>query len=188
MIFSRLRLFSFFYGITLFFIFGDTLLLVVFGETKTGIFVNNNHYSSRSNRRLYPLGRNSNHNYYKPVIQFTTTNKTYQFETTSNVDFEDGEKIKVIYHKSNPASAKVYSFLGLWWNELIINLVPTIVLVSLFAGLMLKEEIIYINFKKKPYFRKMKRVEFDIIRKDEFDAANSSTLTKEELENLKPKI
>ena len=182
MIFSRLRLFSFFYGITLFFIFGDTLLLVVFGETKTGIFVNNNHYSSKVGRGYTP------HNYYKPVIQFTVTNKIYQFETTSNVDFEDGEKIKVIYHKSNPASAKVYSFLGLWWNELIINLVPTIVLVSLFAGLMSKEEIIYINFKKKPYFRKMKRVEFDIIRKDEFDAANSSTLTKEELENLKPKI
>jgi hypothetical protein len=180
MIFSRLQLFSFFYGIILFFIFGNELLLVVSGETKIGIFVNKNYYSSKH--------RYSNHNYYKPVIQFTVTNNTYQFETTSNVDFEEGEKIKVIYHKSNPASAKVYSFFGLWWNKLIINLVPTIILVSLFAGLMAKDEIIYINFKKKPYFRKMKHVEFDIIRKDEFDAANSSTLTKEELENLKPKI
>jgi hypothetical protein len=172
MLFNRLQLFSFFYGIILFFIFGDTLLLVVFGETKTGTFVNNNHYSIKSNRSYYTRRYRSNHNYYKPVIQFTVTNNTYQFETTSNIDFEEGEKIKVIYHKSNPASAKVYSFFGLWWNDLIINLVPTIVLVSLFAGLMAKDEIIYLNFKKKPYFQKMKRVEFDIIRKDEFESEN----------------
>lgn len=175
MLFSRLQLFSFFYGIILFFIFGDTLNLVVSGETKTGTFVNNNHYSFKQ--------RISSHNYFKPVIQFTVSNKIYQFETTSNIDFEEGEKIKVIYHKSNPASAKVYSFFGLWWNDLIINLVPTIVLVSLFAGLMTKEEIIYINIKKKPYFRKMKRVEFDIIRKDEFDANNEN-----EIENESDKI
>jgi hypothetical protein len=174
MLFSRLQLFSFFYGIILFFIFGDTLLLVVFGETKTGIFVNNNHYSFKQ--------RISSHNYYKPVIQFTVTNNTYQFETTSNIDFEDGEKIKVIYHKSNPSSAKVYSFFGLWWNELIINLVPTIILVSLFAGLMAKEEIIYINFKKKPYFRKMKLVEFDIIRRDEFDVKKEVDKENESIE------
>jgi hypothetical protein len=180
MLFNRLYLFSFFYGIILFFIFGDTLLLVVFGETKTGTFVNNNHYSIKQ--------RISNHNYFKPVIQFTVSNKIYQFETTSNIDFEEGEKIKVIYHKSNPASAKVYSFFGLWWNDLIINLVPTIVLVSLFAGLMAKDEIIYIHFKKRPFFRKMKRIEFDIIRKDEFDTTDSSTSEKEELEKLEPKI
>ena len=180
MLFSRLQLFSFFYGIILFFIFGDTLLLVVFGETKTGTFVNNNHYSLKH--------RISSHNYFKPVIQFTVKNKIYQFETISNVEFEDGEKVKVIYNKSNPASAKVYSFFGLWWNELIINLVPTIILVSLFAGLMAKDEIIYLNFKKKPFFRKMKRVEFDIIRKDEFDTTDSSTSEKEELEKLELKI
>ena len=145
------------------------MLLVVFGEVKTGTFVTNNHYSSKSRRAFYIRRYNSSHNYFKPVIQFTVSNKIYQFETTSNVEFEEGEKVKVIYHKSNPASAKVYSFFGLWWNELIINLVPTIVLVSLFAGLMSKEEIIYINFKKKPYFQKMKRVEFDIIRKVEFE-------------------
>lgn len=162
MLISRLQLFSFFYGIILFFIFGDTLLLVVSGETKMGTFVNNNYYSFKQ--------RISNHNYFKPIIQFTVSNKIYQFETTSNVDFEEGEKVKVIFHKSNPASAKVYSFFGLWWNELIINLVPTIVLVSLFAGLMAKDDILYFNFKKKPYFRKMKRVEFDIIRKDEFES------------------
>ena len=169
MLFNRLKLFSFFYGIILFFIFGDTLLLVVFGEVKTGTFVTNNHYSSKSRRAFYIRRYNSSHNYFKPVIQFTVSNKIYQFETTSNVEFEEGEKVKVIYHKSNPASAKVYSFFGLWWNELIINLVPTIVLVSLFAGLMAKDEIIYINFKKKPYFQRMKRVEFDIIRKVEFE-------------------
>jgi len=184
MIFSRLQLFSFFYGIILFFIFGDTLLLVVFGETKTGIFVNNNHYSNKSNRGIYPLRRNSTHNYYKPVIQFTVTNNTYQFETTSNVDFEEGEKIKVIYHKSNPASAKVYSFFGLWWNKLIINLVPTIILVSLFAGLMAKDEIIYINFKKKPFFIKMKRIEFEIIRKDEFESEKENQKENEEIEEI----
>jgi len=64
--------------------------------------------------------------------------------------------------------------LDVWWNELIINLVTTIVLVSLFAGLMSKDEIIYINFKKKPYFRKMNRFEFDIIRKDEFESENEN--------------
>ncbi len=164
MLFSRLQLFSFFYGIILFFIFGDTLHLVVSGETKTGTFVNNNHYSFKQ--------RISSHNYFKPIIQFTVSNKIYQFETTSNIDFEEGEKVKVIFHKSNPASAKVYSFFGLWWNELIINLVPTIVLVSLFAGLMAKDEIIYINFKKKPFFQKMNRFEFEIIRKDEFESEN----------------
>ena len=42
MLFNRLQLFSFFYGIILLFIFGDTLLLVVSGETKMGTFVNNN--------------------------------------------------------------------------------------------------------------------------------------------------
>ena len=93
MLFNRLQLFSFFYGIILFFIFGDTLLLVVFGETKTGTFVNNNHYSIKSNRSYYTRRYRSNHNYYKPVIQFTVTNNTYQFETTSNIDFEEGEKI-----------------------------------------------------------------------------------------------
>lgn len=167
-------MFSFFYGIILFFIFGNELLLVVSGETKMGTFVNNNHYSIKQ--------RISSHNYFKPVIQFTETNNTYQFETTSNIDFEEGEKIKVIYHKSNPASAKVYSFFGLWWNDLIINLVPTIVLVSLFAGIMTKDEIIYLNFKKKPYFQKMKRVEFDIIRKDEFESENDKQ-KESEIEN-----
>ncbi len=174
MLFDRLQLFSFFYGIILLFIFGDTLLLVVSGETKMGTFVNNNHYSIKQ--------RISNHNYFRPVIQFTVKNNIYQFETTSNVEFEEGEKVKVIFHKSNPASAKVYSFFGLWWNELIINLVPTIVLVSLFAGLMAKDENIYINFKKKPFFRKMKRVEFDIIRKDEFDFQNENQKENEEIE------
>jgi hypothetical protein len=174
MLFSRLQLFSFFYGIILLFIFGDTLLLFVSGETKMGTFVNNNHYSIKQ--------RISNHNYFKPVIQFTVSNKIYQFETTSNIDFDEGEKIKVIYHKSNPASAKVYSFFGLWWNDLIINLVPTIVLVSLFAGLMTKEEIIYINFKKKPFFRKMTRVEFDIIRRDEFESEKENQKENEEIE------
>lgn len=179
MLFSRLKLFSFFYGIILFLIFGDTLNLVVFGEVKTGTFETNNHYSSKSRRAFYIRRYNSSHNYFKPVIQFTVSNKIYQFETTSNVEFEEGEKVKVIYHKSNPASVKVYSFFGLWWNELIINLVPTIVLVSLFAGLMAKDEIIYINFKKKPYFQKMKRVEFDIIQKDEFDDNNENEIEKE---------
>jgi hypothetical protein len=179
MLFSRLQLFSFFYGIILFFIFGDTLHLVVSGETKTGTFVNNNHYSLKH--------RISSHNYFKPVIQFTVKNKIYQFETISNVEFEDGEKVKVIYNKSNPASAKVYSFFGLLWNELIIILVPTIILVSLFAGLMAKDEIIYINFKKKPFFRKMKRIEFDIIRKDEFESGNNNQ-RESEFENENDKI
>jgi len=39
---------------------------------------------------------------------------------------------------------------------------------------MTNENVIYINYKKKPYFRKIKRVEFDIIRKDEFETAPES--------------
>ena len=41
----------------------------------------------------------------------------------------------------------------------------------------------YINFKKKPSIRKMKRIDFDIIRKDEFDDNNEN-----EFENENDKI
>ena len=61
-------------------------------------------------------------------------------------------------------------------------LIPLVMLVSLFAGLMAKDEIIYIHFKKKPYFQKMKRVEFDIIRKDEFESENDKQ-KESEIEN-----
>lgn len=72
--------------------------------------------------------------------------------------------------------------MGLWYEGILWLLVPTAFLISVFAGLMSKEEIIYINFKKKPYFQKMKRVEFDIIRKDEFDLNKEVDKEKETIE------
>lgn len=40
----------------------------------------------------------------------------------------------------------------------------------------------YINFKMKPSIRKMKRIDFDIIRKDEFESENDKQ-KESEIEN-----
>jgi hypothetical protein len=177
MIFNRLNTFLFFFGIVLISMLGSKLLIVVYGKRVQAEIVGFNSYS-------LPKGGS----YYKPIVQFKTNDKTIEFETTSNTSYSTNEKVIVLYFEEDLKSAVVFSFFGIWWPRLIYLLIPLVILVSLFAGLMAKDEIIYINFKKKPFFRKMKRIEFEIIRKDEFDAANSSTLTKEELENLKPKI
>lgn len=185
MLFSRFQLFSLFFGIVFIFIYKDSLLLFCFGKVTKGEYVgyevyrfNNNH----NHKYYYFKNTEPNNQYYKPKVMFTVQKKQYFFETTSNVDYYIGKKVKVIYLDYPPKIMKEHSFMGLWFEGILWLLVPTAILISLFAGLMTKEEIIYINFKKKPYFRKMKRIEFDIIRKAEFDFESENSKANEEIE------
>lgn len=171
MLFNRFNTFLFFFGIVLISMLGSKLLIIIYGERAQGEIIGFNSYS-------YSRGGS----YYKPVIQFETTDKIIEFETTSNTSYSTNDKVTVLYFEDDLKSAVVYSFFGIWWPSLIYLIIPLIILVSLFAGLMSKDEIIYINFKKKPYFRKMKRVEFDIIRKDEFDEQNENLKENKEIE------
>ena len=171
MLFNRLNTFLFFFGIVLISMLGSKLLIVIYGKRAQAKIVGFNSYS-------LPKGGS----YYKPIVQFKTSNKTIEFETTSNISYSTNEKVTVLYFEEDLKSAVVFSFFGIWWQRLIYMLIPLVILVSLFAGLMTKEEIIYINFKKKPFFRKMKRVEFDIIRKDEFDVKKEVDKENESIE------
>ena len=184
MLFSRFQLFSLFFGIVFIFVYNETILLVCFGKVTKGEYIGYNLYEfrNRNNAPFYFKNLGASDSYYKPKVAFEVENKNFFFETTSNVEYYIGKKVKVVYLGSPPTSRKVYSFMGLWYEGILWLLVPTAFLISVFAGLMSKEEIIYINLKKKPYFRKMKRVEFDIIRKDEFDVKKVVDNEKETIE------
>ncbi len=183
MLFSRLQLFSLFFGIVLLYIYGETLLLVCFGKITNGEYVGYSvtRFSNNTGNSRH-LRTTQTDQYYKPKASFVFGKKQYTFETTSNIDFSFGQKIKVVYLGNPPKSMKVYTFMGLWYEGILWLLVPTALLISIFAGLMAKDEIIYINFKKKPFFRKMKRIEFDIIRKDEFESEKENQKENEEIE------
>lgn len=60
------------------------------------------------------------------TIQFKTANGTYSFYGAPNVKYDARQELTVIYKTDDPNKAYVYSFLGFWYEGLLLCLIPLV--------------------------------------------------------------
>lgn len=72
-----------------------------------------------ANESEYYLGMKS-----FPVISFVTVNKdTVVFKADPNYNFQEGEKVKILYHEGYEQDAIIYHYWSVWFGTTIIILV-----------------------------------------------------------------
>lgn len=121
---SRIQLVIITIIITLLSTYANRLLLVLNGNTAKGevvSFVGVEGYESRHNTSTYIA----------PCIAFYNGKQQIVFVGESNLDLDRSEMVPVIYSKTNPERAFIYTFFGFWFLPIIYALLPIIVIVAI---------------------------------------------------------
>ncbi len=83
-------------------------------------------------------------------IQFSLNKKAIVFNSIQYLNFKYGEKVKVIYLTANPNKAYVFSFLGFWYEGLLITLIPLVLWSALvFSFFEQEDKLVWNLFGKK---------------------------------------
>ncbi|MEO5684413.1 MAG: DUF3592 domain-containing protein [Chitinophagaceae bacterium] len=89
-----------------------------------------------------------------PVIKFTSTGKdTVFFNGSEGIQLQPGQQVPLLYNKKNPATARVYTFKGLWVDTIINAVVPLVILFIVFLHPDLIPRRSKIIIGKKPFIQ-----------------------------------
>lgn len=94
-----------------------------------------------------------------PLITFSVNNRQYQFTGDENIRFVKGETVPVLYYRSNPTKAFVYTFGSFWFQPLL--LLPIIALGAAIIGIGKNGS--YWTF----YFRKPRVTRIELQKRDD---------------------
>ena len=104
-------------------------------------------FNSVSTRGSVVFENGTGRNY--STIQFESGKQFYYFSGEQNVHYTIGEKLPVIYLKTDPVNAYVYSFLGFWYRGLVFCLVPLMLWYAYVLGFYSEEDSIFLSFFSK---------------------------------------
>lgn len=82
------------------------------------------------------------------LVEFTVENKKVRFSTSEYANYRIGEKVKVVYLKSDITKAKIFSFSDYWLPGFTRGLFVFIIVSGIVFAFMRRNELIVINFKK----------------------------------------
>lgn len=82
------------------------------------------------------------------LVRFKVDNKEVMFSTSQYANYRIGEKVKVVYLKSEFTNAKIFSFSEYWLPGFTRGLFVFIIVSGIVYAFMRKNEFIEINFKK----------------------------------------
>jgi len=89
-----------------------------------------------------------------PVIKFTVSGKdTIFFNGSDGMQLKRGDLVPVLYYKSNPATARVNTFAGIWVDTIVDASIPFVILLIVFLhpGIIPRKSSIRIG--KKPFIQ-----------------------------------
>ncbi len=84
-----------------------------------------------------------------PLISYSAGNTKFSISEETNLTLEPGEHIKIIYRKSCPEDARVYSFFGFWFPVLAWLIAPVMLLGAALFSFIDENQKIVIRFGKK---------------------------------------
>jgi len=97
-----------------------------------------------TNGKVYNIVKTSG-NHTSPVIEFSTDSLIVKFHSETDEDLEPGQQVEVIYQRSDPRNAKVYSFIGFWLSPLLYCILPVIVLAAAVYSFLSKRFVIHVG-------------------------------------------
>ncbi|HOV10829.1 MAG TPA: DUF3592 domain-containing protein [Bacteroidales bacterium] len=83
-----------------------------------------------------------------PVIRFVANGNTFYFDALKNSHYKYGETVRVVYHKSNPAKAKIFGFEDFIYPVLLYCIVPIMILGAAVFSFIKPKDKLLINLKK----------------------------------------
>lgn len=86
-----------------------------------------------------------------PVIKFQAAGQELTFVGESNLDYNTGDKVEVIYRKEDPKDAKIYSFFGFWFGKIAYFLIPLFLWAAFSLSYLDKGEYITLNFRNRSF-------------------------------------
>ncbi len=92
--------------------------------------------------------------YSPPMVRFATDSLLITFQGETNLDYEEGEIVPVIYKTTDPANAHINTFLGLWLAPLLYCLLPLMVLTAVLFSFMNERDILVIDFGRFLFWKK----------------------------------
>lgn len=87
-------------------------------------------------------------------IRFQSADYQITFTGPNNLYLNIGDEVKVIYLKSNPEQAYIYSFKGFWLSAFIYSIIPLSILLGASVAILYPNEKLEIDFSEKPYFKR----------------------------------
>lgn len=101
----------------------------------------------------YSRGRYGGKSVY-PVVKFISGDYEVSFEAGENLNYKIGDKVTVVYTRSDITNARIFSFSGFWLPGLLYGLVPFIFLTGIVFSFMDDNDTIEIRFDKSFSIRK----------------------------------
>lgn len=84
-----------------------------------------------------------------PRISFEVNSTIYEFMGESNLEFENSKEIDLIYDKTNPENAAVYTFIGFYMFYFYFLILPLVLFAAFIYSWFDKYDYVTINFKKR---------------------------------------
>jgi hypothetical protein len=91
----------------------------------------------------------SSHNkHLSPIITFVANNKTVDFYIDEDLDYNPGDRIPIIYRRSNPRDARVFGLFGFWLQDYIYFALPILLFGTIIYSVLDTGEYAIVDFRK----------------------------------------
>ena len=118
------------------------------GLSFCGIHILNFHLKSDFAKGKLVAWEGGSHTAY-PRIAFEVNNSIYEFMGESNLDFDDPKNIDVIYDKTDPENAAVYTFIGFYMFYFYFLILPMVLYAAFIYSWFDKRDFVLVDFKKR---------------------------------------
>lgn len=133
------------------FIIGLSLLLIGIFAPKLYV-VSNGERTIGTVVEIRELRSHKGHSF-APIISFNTNNLTYRFKGENYLDYQVGDKVEVIYSKSEDYDPHIFSLGDFWMPNVFYSLLPLILLFSIVYSFLTKRDLIIISYSPPLNFR-----------------------------------
>ena len=94
----------------------------------------------------------------QPVVRFSTEVYEVTFGAETNLNYYLGESVKVIYLKSRPTHAMIFTFWGFWIPAFKWGMIPFMILTAAATSFMRPNDILLISLKRPVKIKRSNKI------------------------------